>query len=544
MSVKITSLTRKTWNVECDEVYEIDKSNSQHFLWIFLRNRNIADAQAFIGASIKTCLPDPYTFINMEKAVKRLAEAIKNKEKITILGDYDVDGVSSVAIMVNFLTYVGTNVSYSIPDRSEEGYGLNVKSIEENKESLIVAVDCGSGSVTELDYAKKIGVDVIVIDHHKMMSVPSAFAIINPHRPDEIDDYKRLCATGLVFICIVGLNRFLRESGFYDVNKSNVHIGEPNLMDYVDLVALATVCDVMEMTGLNRAFVKAGLKIIQMRKNVGINAMIAISRKISVVTAETIAFFLGPRINAAGRILSAEISVRLLTTKNPVEARALALQLEELNRERQIMEVEVLEEATNFADENLNFVCAYSSKWHIGIIGIVAGRLKEKFNKPSIVISLDLESGIGKASCRSIPEVDISEIINKGIKTGVILSGGGHYLAAGFSIKNDRIDDLITLLKTEITYRRENNELYADCFLTISTAISKPFIQMLAKMEPYGTGNRYPKFVIKNVEIISPMVVGRGHIQALLDDGSGKTLRIISFKSYNTTMGDIIFNYK
>jgi single-stranded-DNA-specific exonuclease len=489
-------------------------------------------------------MPDPYAFVDMEKAVTRIAKAIEHKERIMVFGDYDVDGVSSIAIMVNFLTHIGADVFYGIPNRNEEGYGLNVKSIEENKDSLIITVDCGSGSINELNYAKKIGVDVIVIDHHKMSCIPNAFAVINPHRPDEIDDYKRLCATGLVFMCIVGLNRLLRKSGFYSRQKPYTRINEPNLMDYMDLVALATVCDVMEMRGLNRAFVRAGLKVIQMRKNVGIGAMIAINKKISAITAETIAFFFGPRINAAGRILSAEISVRLLTTKNPIEAQALAMQLEKLNRERQVMEVAVLEEAVNFADDSLNFVCAYSDKWHSGIIGIVAGRLKEKFGKPSIVIALDPESGIGKASCRSIPEVDISEIINKGIESGVILSGGGHYIAAGFSIKNEKINELITLLKNEITYRCEGNELCADCFLTIATATSVAFMQMLAELEPYGTGNKRPKFVIKNVEILSPMMVGHGHIQAILDDGSGKILRTISFKSCDTLLGDVILNYK
>lgn len=534
MSQKIVSLTHKIWNIySTDTVHK----KEDDIVKTLLNNRGFYEMEEFTKASIRSCMPDPFLFIDMEKAVNRIVSAIQQNEKIAIIGDYDVDGISSTAILVKFLEHIDAEFTYIIPNRMDDGYGISLEIIEKYKDYLIISVDCGSSAIDELKYAKENNIDVIVIDHHKMSSIPESAAIVNPHRSDEQDTYKNLCATGLVFIYVVGINRSLNQIGFYNNKK----IKEPELIDYLDLVAMATVCDVMELVGLNRAFVSTGIKVMQKRKNLGIDALIAINKS-SIITSDTIAFFFGPRLNSAGRMSSADISVKLLTTKNPIEAKNLALQLDSLNKQRQEIESEITTEAMQFVDENLNFICSYSNKWHIGIIGIVAGRLKEKYNKPTIIISID-ENGNGRASCRSVNGIDIAALINKGIQNGIITSGGGHSMAAGFSIKIDKINDLIEFLKSEIHCENTPNELYADCFLPLNH-ISMDIMQKISMLEPFGAGNRHPKFIIPNVKITSTRQVGKNHIQLLLEDYKNNSLKAISFKSFNTQLGNIIMNNK
>ncbi|MDR1982527.1 MAG: single-stranded-DNA-specific exonuclease RecJ, partial [Holosporaceae bacterium] len=425
MSYQTISLTDRIWNIQSE-------ATPLNIIEILAKNRNIKDLNEFLSTSLKNSLPDPFIFIDMERAVNRLVNAILSKQKIAILGDYDVDGVSSVSIFVRFLEHIGADYTYSIPDRIDDGYGLNISTIEKHRECLIVAVDCGSNSLKELKYARTNGVDTIVIDHHRMSVVSEDAIIVNPHRPDEKENYRYLCASGLVFICIVGVNRLLREMNFYSNEQP-----EPDLMSYTDLTALATVCDVVDLVKLNRAFVSTGIKIIQQRKNFGIDALLS-SYKGTCINSETISFFLGPKLNASGRMASSDMSVRLLTTKNPIEAKKIALQLDDLNKKRQDLEFEIIEEAVASLEEHRNFICLYNANWHIGIIGIIAGRLREKYHKPSIIISND-SNGMGKASCRSIEGVDISDIIRRGVEQGIIASGGGHSMAAGFSIDVSKI---------------------------------------------------------------------------------------------------------
>jgi single-stranded-DNA-specific exonuclease len=305
-------------------------------------------------------------------------------------------------------------------------------------------------------------------------------------------------------------------------------------------VALATVCDVVELVGLNRLLVANGINVIKTRKNLGIDALISLNKS-SEVTSDTIAFFLGPRLNAPGRISSADTSVKLLTAKNPIEAKKLALHLDKLNKERQLLEAKITEEAADFVDENLNFICAYSDKWHVGVIGIVAGRLKEKYNKPSFVISIDAD-GNGRASCRSINGFDLSLLISTGMSKGIIYSGGGHSLAAGFSVKIEKIGELIEFLKSEVKYDTSLRELYADCLMDLE-GISSGMIKAIATLGPFGMGNRHPKFVIQNLNISYARVVGQNHIQSVLQDNKNNTLRAISFKALGTDLGNVLLNY-
>lgn len=521
----INSFLGNIWNIKTQE--RVDENN---IVDILLKNRGYS--QDFMNATMKNIMPDPYLFIDMEKAIERIYEAITKKQPIAILGDYDVDGISSTCIFLKFFKEIGVKCTYTIPNRMDEGYGLNIRNIEKFKDHLIIAVDCGSSSIDELNYARENNIDVVVIDHHTMNCIPEAVAIVNPHRPDESDEFKYLCATGLVFMCVIGLNRLLKQKGFYK-NAA------PQLLDYLDLVALATVCDVVELKGLNRAFVISGLQVIRMKKNLGIRELLALRDK-SEVNAETIAFFIGPNLNAGGRLESADIGVKLLTTNDPAEAKQLAFDLFNLNKERQEIESSMIEESVSMIDENLNHICVFNPNWHVGVIGIVAGRLKEKYNKPTIVICCD-KNGVGKASCRSIKSVNISKIVKKGIEANVISSGGGHALAAGFSLPVENISLLHEFLKTEIKYDYKPKTFDVDAIVNLSD-LSLDFVKKIDQLSPFGQGNPSPIFVISDVKIICSRILKDQHISVTLSDDFGNTLKGISFRCIGTALENVLLN--
>lgn len=521
----IKSFLGNIWNIKTRE--RVDENN---IVDILLKNRGYS--QDFMNATMKNSMPDPYSFIDMEKAVERIYEAIMKKQPIAILGDYDVDGISSTCIFLKFFKEIGVDCDYTIPNRMDEGYGLNISNIKKYKDYLIIAVDCGSSSIDELSYARENNVDVVVIDHHTMNGIPEAVAIVNPHRPDEKDDFKYLCATGLAFMCVVGLNRLLKQKGFYKK-------AAPQLMDYLDLVALATVCDVVPLKGLNRAFVINGLQIILMKKNLGIRELLALRDKCEV-NVETIAFFIGPHLNAGGRLESADIGVKLLTTNNSTEAKQLALELFNLNKERQEIESSMVEKSVSMIDENLNYICVFNPNWHVGVIGIVAGRLKEKYNKPTIVICCD-KNGVGKASCRSIENVDISKIVKKGIEENVISSGGGHALAAGFSLPVENIPLLHEFLKSEVRYNSKPKTFNVDAIVNLSD-LSLSFVKKMDQLSPFGQGNLSPIFVISDVKIICSKILKDQHISVVLSDDFGNTLKGISFRCIGTALEDVLLN--
>lgn len=522
----IKSLLGNIWNVKSAE--KIDESNVVNVL---LKNRGYS--RDFMNSTMRNSMPDPYSFIDMEKAVKRVYEAIIKKQPIAVLGDYDVDGISSTCIFLKFFKEIGVDCVYTIPNRMDEGYGLNISNMGKYKDHLIIAVDCGSSSAEELAYAKGNNIDVVVIDHHTMNCVPEgAVAIVNPHRPDERDSFKCLCAAGLAFMCVVGINRLLKQKGFYEK-------ASPQLMDYLDLVALATVCDVVALKGLNRAFVINGLQIIRMKKNLGIRELLALQDKFEV-NAETIAFFIGPNLNAGGRLKTADIGVELLTTDDPAKAKQLAIELFNLNKERQELESAMVEESMSMIDEKLNYICVFNPDWHVGVIGIVAGRLKEKFNKPTIVICCD-KNGVGKASCRSIEGVDISQIVKKGIDAEVISSGGGHSMAAGFSLPVENIPSLREFLKTEIQYDSKPKTFDVDAVVNLSD-LSLNFVKKTEELAPFGQGNPSPIFVISDVKITCSRILKDQHISVMLSDDFGNTLKGISFRCMGTALEDAMLN--
>lgn len=530
----VTSVCGKIWKTISNEIPQ----SCSDLVRILLKNRGFSDISDLHKISLKNTMPDPFSFIDMEKAVERIVSAIYAGEKIAIMGDYDVDGVSSTVLFLNFFEHLGVPCFYSIPNRMESGYGLCVDSLKNYSNHLIISVDCGSSSFEELKYARSENIDLIVIDHHTMESVPSGefspVALVNPHRPDETGDYGHLCAAGVVFLCIVAINRSLREKGFY--RKHNIK--EPCLFDYIDLVALATVCDVMPLIGLNRAFVLQGIKTMLRRKNLGIDALIN-QNKTSELTADTISFSFGPKINVAGRLAVADMSVKLLSTKNPVEAKRIAEQLDAMNKERQRLEQEIIDEATRQVDDNLNFICVYSEKWHPGIVGIVAGRLKENYRKPSLVISLN-SNGSGRGSCRSIPSVNIADIVHKAVQQKILSGGGGHAMAAGFSIDADKIPEFIELLKKEVVYEEKSEEIEADCYLP-AKLISLDMMEAIGEIGPFGNENNVPKFIIPNLKINKTRIVGQNHIQVVFEEENRKSTNLIygiCFRSVGKPIGE------
>lgn len=520
----VKSSTDRIWNIK-NEIY----ATSENIVDVLLENRGMS--HDIFDVSLKNTMPDPYVFVDMQRAVERVVKAVEEKQPIAILGDYDVDGISSTAIFVKFFKQIGAEHDYMIPHRVEDGYGLNTKNIDKFRDCLIIAVDNGATALKELAYAYSLGIEIVVIDHHEMLTIPENTIVVDPFRPDDFCEYRYLCAAGLVMMAVIGINRLLRQRGFYQ------NIQEPNLNEYLDLVALATICDVMPLIGLNRAFVKVGLRLIENRKNIGIYTMMKMSSYPVEINSESIGFFFGPRLNAAGRLDSASISLKLLITDDANEAEILAAKLEQLNEERKKLDQTIIKFAEKQADFSQKFICAWGEGWHEGVIGIVAGRLKEKYNKPTIVISC--KSDICQASCRSTVDVDISKIIQQGIERQLILSGGGHAIAGGFLISQNKIADFVEFLKAYDLPEIQPKEFSVDCRV-LGDNLDFEFVEKLNTLEPFGECNARPRFVIENVFLESIRIIKEQHISLSLKNLP--KIRAISFKSVGTSIEDIIAN--
>ena len=398
------------------------------------------EVNSFLNPSIKNFLPNPNNLTDMVKTSVRTLEAVEKKEKIGIFGDYDVDGATSTALLGKYFSELKISYEIYIPDRRKEGYGPSVKSFEElikKGVKIIFTVDCGTLSFKAIDYAKKNNIDVIVLDHHQSeVNLPNAYSVINPNRFDDKSNLQYLCAAGVTFMFLVSMNRILRSKKWFINNEIN----EPNLINYLDLVSLGTVCDVVPLIGLNRAMVKQGLKILKLKKNLGLKTLLDICRIESNPSIYHLGYMLGPRINAGGRVGKCSHGANLLLESDPKNVFKLATELDKYNKERQILEKELLQKILNETkDYSKDPVLILSGKnWHEGVIGIVAARLKDKFNKPVIIISI--ENDIGKASARSIVGFDIGSIIIAANQEKILLKGGGHKMAGGFSIKIENIN--------------------------------------------------------------------------------------------------------
>ena len=504
-----------------------------------IRNIKKEEINSFLNPSIKNFLPNPDTLIDMEKSTSRTIEAISRKEKIGIFGDYDVDGASSTALLGNYFSHLNLDYEIYIPDRKKEGYGPSVKSFEElisKNVKIIFTVDCGTLSFEAINYAKKKNIDVIVLDHHQSeVKLPNAYSIVNPNRLDDKSNLQYLCAAGVSFMFLVSLNRSLRSINWFKDNNYT----EPNLMNYLDLVSLGTVCDVVPLKGLNRAIVKQGLKIIKLKRNLGIKTLLDICKIESKPSIYHLGFMFGPRINAGGRVGKCSHGANLLLDKDPKNSFKLASELDQYNKERQMLEKDLLQkilnQAKNYSKDPVLILSG--SNWHEGVIGIVASRLKDKFNKPVIIISLEGE--IGKASARSIVGFDIGSVIIAATQENILLRGGGHKMAGGFSIKVQNIEKFKSFVFRK--FRNINLDLSSDRPLLLDSIISPSavnldFYNKVALLSPFGSGNPEPKFIIEDMKTISGKIVGEKHVKSILIGKDGTTIKSIAFNAIDNDL--------
>jgi len=494
--------------------------------------------------SIRGFMPDPSIFRDMDKAATRIADAITANEHIAVFGDYDVDGATSAALLILLLRALGIEARAYIPDRLMEGYGPSGEALVRLKAegaSLIVTVDCGAQAYEALDMAKAAGVDVIVVDHHKCLpALPAAFALVNPNRLDEGEGaaHGHLAAVGVAFLLGAALIRELRARGYFASRA------EPRLIELLDIVALGTVADVAALRGLNRAFVAQGLKMMARRGNIGINALLEASRLTRAPTATDLGFALGPRINAGGRVGKSDLGVRLLTTQDPAEAQAIAAELDSLNEERRAIESLVQAEAEEAAQRQTNraVLVASGHGWHPGVIGIVAGRLKEKFGRPAIVIALD-DHGIGKGSGRSVSGVDLGAAVLSAKDQGLLVAGGGHAMAAGLTIAADQIgafgDFLEDRLATDVAQSSEGRALLIDA-LVAPGGITPALVETLEGGGPYGMGWPGPRVAAGPVRVIRADVVGNGHVRAVVAGDDGRSIKTVAFRQAESPLGQAL----
>jgi len=491
--------------------------------------------------SIRGFMPDPSIFNDMDKAARRLADAVQTNEQVTIFGDYDVDGATSAALMIRLLRDLGLAPAAYIPDRLMEGYGPSGEAlvrIAGGGATLIVTVDCGAQAFEALDMAREAGVDVIVVDHHKCAAaLPHAHALVNPNRLDEGDGaaHGHLAAVGVAFLLGAALLRELRGRGFFTGRA------EPKLLDLLDLVALGTVADVAQLKGLNRAFVAQGLKVMAQRGNVGLAALVEASRLTRAPTCSDLGFALGPRINAGGRVGRADLGVRLLTTEDVNEARTIAAELDRLNEERRAIESIVQEQAEQLPHGSAVAVVA-GRGWHPGVIGIVAGRLKEKLGIPAIVIAVD-DAGTGKGSGRSITGVDLGAIVLAAKEMGLLVAGGGHAMAAGLTIEADRIPEFAAFLEERlaaaVALAREDRALLVDALLAPG-GVTPGLCETMEAGGPYGMGWPAPRVAAGPFRIVRVDVVGNGHVRAIVAGDDGRSLKAMAFRSADTLLGQTL----
>ncbi|HEX5239025.1 MAG TPA: single-stranded-DNA-specific exonuclease RecJ [Sphingomicrobium sp.] len=495
---------------------------------------------------IRDFLPDPSCFVDMDKGARRIADAIQNGETIAIFGDYDVDGATSAALLVLLLRQLNAEPIVYIPDRLMEGYGPSGKALVELKErgaSVAVCVDCGAQAFEALEEARAVGLDVIVVDHHQCASLlPVAYALINPNRLDESEEggsHGHLAAVGMAFLLGVAVIRELRGRGVFEA------VAEPKMLDLLDLVALGTVADVARLKKLNRAFVAQGLKVMTARQNIGLAALAEAAGLVKPPSCRDLGFALGPRINAGGRVGKSDLGVRLLTCTDPEEARTIAAELDRLNEERRAIEMLVCEQAEAQA-ERLNgaaVLTVMSGGWHQGVIGIVAGRLKEKFGRPAIVIA-ECEDGMGKGSGRSISGVDLGAAVLAAKDSGLLVAGGGHAMAAGLTLApgglepfrefiNDRLCD-------DVEKSRGDKALLLDALLAPG-GVAGALCDALDSAGPYGAGWPSPHVAAGPVRLLKTSVVGKGHVRGIACGDDGKSFKWIAFRSSETPLGIALF---
>lgn len=546
-----TSITGKRWQARaCDERMAWALAQSRGLPEIVgrvLAARGVTEesCDGYLNPTLKALLPDPSRLRDMDAAAARIAYAVMQGESIAVFGDYDVDGATSAALLVRFFRAVGTDARIYVPDRITEGYGPNgpaLLRLHGDGVRLVITVDCGVASFAALEAAAGAGLDVVVLDHHAAEPrLPPAVAIVNPNRLDEDGAYRTLCAAGVAFLAVVAVNRALREAGFYAGRTP------PDLMGWLDLVALGTVCDVVPLTGLNRALVAQGLKVMARRSNIGLAALADIAGVKERPDAYHAGYVLGPRVNAGGRVGLADLGARLLSTDDPVEAMQLAQRLDSHNGERRAIEAAVLEDAVARAEADAGreseLVFVAGEGWHPGVVGIVASRLKERYSRPACVVALDVQADgtvIGKASGRSVRGVDLGAAVIAARQEGLLIAGGGHRMAAGFTVAGDRLAELRAFLTVRIAAQMQAVPLVPTLELDGALAVGAatlPLVETLGTLGPFGTGNAEPRFALADARVVRADVVGGAHVRCILSGSDGARLKAIAFRCLESELG-------
>ena len=543
------SVSGKSWISKKFNSEEINFFKTNFFLdeivakLLSIRKIKKEEVSFFLEPLIKNILPNPYILKDMDIAIERTEKAIISKETVGIFGDYDVDGATSTAVLGKYFELLKISFQIYIPDRKNEGFGPNKKGFSEFIDKgikLIFTVDCGTLSYEPMNFAKEKKVDVIILDHHQSETkLPSAHSIVNPNRFDDNSELNYLCAAGVCFMFLVALNKRLRDQSWF-INNS---IKEPDLMDILDLVSLGTVCDVVPLVGLNRAIVSQGLKIIKKKNNLGLKTLIEVCNIESSITTHDLGYVLGPRINAGGRVGKSTHGANLLLNQIPKKTFQLAVDLNIYNKERQILESELLSKIlnTNYKNSLDPVIILHGKNWHEGVIGIIAARVKEKYNKPCIIISVD--GDVGKGSGRSIHGFDLGSTIIGAVQSGLLTKGGGHKMAAGFTINMNKIKEFKEFVFRKFTSINvnlgEKNNYYFDAEIAPS-AVNIEFFEKINILAPFGSGNPEPRFVIKDVKLVNSKIVGEKHIKSVLVGSDSTTLKAISFNTVETELGSYL----
>lgn len=558
MVQKNKSVLGKFWHpasIDQQKASKIAQVNQiSDFLSRLIANRvsTAQEAGEFLDPKIKDLMPDPFHLRDMQQGVHRAVKAIQNKEKICIFADYDVDGATSSALLKNVLRDIGVKAEIYVPDRIEEGYGpsnMAMAAIKQRGTDLLITVDCGSVAFDALAYASEIGLDVIVIDHHLSVDkMPRAVAVINPNRLDDPSSYTNLAAVGVSFLFAVALCTALKKEGFFTQNN----IQPPDLLRQLDIVALGTVCDVMTLTGLNRAFVKQGLKIARARKNIGYAALCDIAQLEEAISCYHLGFVLGPRINAGGRVGDSSLGAALLSTTCSNQALKFSEELNVHNENRKAIEISILNEAYALASLQANdaMIFVYGEGWHPGVIGIVAGRLKESFNKPVAVVAIN--DGIGKGSCRSVKGCDFGAVLLEAKLNNILVAGGGHAMAAGFTVEEKNLSVLKEFLTSKFAIALAGSDAHLQEFydldLSPDSLNNDGIIDEINLLEPFGNGNPMPTFRFTDLFVLKADVVGGKHLKVMFapskNSGAAKPINAMAFNAVSTVIADIIMSKK
>jgi single-stranded-DNA-specific exonuclease len=515
------------------------------------RDVEIEAVEDFLDPTIRKLMPDPYSVTQMEAAAKRIADAAARKEKVAIFGDYDVDGATSAALLAWHLRHCGLDPLIHIPDRIFEGYGPNteaVRMLAEKGATLLIAVDCGTTSLEPLAEARRLGMSVVVIDHHQCgEALPIVEALVNPNRSDDLSGLGHLAAVGLVLVTLVAVNRELRARGFW-----TGEMPEPDLLGMLHHVALGTVADVAPLIGLNRAFVAKGLIAMRRRDHVGHTALMDVSRLNGPPEAWHLGFMLGPRINAGGRIGRADLGVRLLLEGDVSQAARIAAELDRLNTERRVIEqtAEAQAEAEALASLGLEdkaaVIVTASEGWHPGVVGLVASRLKEKFSRPAFAIALE-PGGIGTGSGRSIPGVDLGKAVRQAVTDGLLLKGGGHAMAAGVTLRKERLAELRAYLESalarDVAQSRHAHELFIDGAVS-ARAVTPELVATLNRAGPFGSGNPEPVVALPAHQLVYADEVGQAHMRVRFKSGDGSIVNGIAFRSIGQKLGSALAEHR